>query len=48
MGCGAWGLTVARCRRSYCDREFDGEKVLVQHQTAKHFTCLAKNCGKRC
>ena len=34
--------------RSYCDREFDGEKILVQHQTAKHFTCTAKNCGKRC
>mmetsp|Transcript_22968 Transcript_22968/g.65707 ORF Transcript_22968/g.65707 Transcript_22968/m.65707 type:complete len:274 (+) Transcript_22968:75-896(+) len=23
----------------YCDREFDDEKVLVQHQKAKHFKC---------
>lgn len=23
----------------YCDREFDDEKILVQHQKAKHFKC---------
>nr|AET50646.1 hypothetical protein [Eimeria tenella] len=23
----------------YCDRGFDDEKVLVQHQKAKHFKC---------
>ena len=23
----------------YCDREFDDEKVLILHQTAKHFKC---------
>jgi len=23
----------------YCDREFDDEKVLIQHQKAKHFKC---------
>eukprot|EP01066_Platyproteum_vivax_P006715 Platyproteum_vivax@DN2442_c0_g1_i1.p1 len=27
----------------YCDREFDDEKVLVQHQKAKHFKCLQCN-----
>ncbi|CAI7890993.1 unnamed protein product [Closterium sp. NIES-54] len=23
----------------YCDREFDDEKILIQHQKAKHFKC---------
>jgi aspartate carbamoyltransferase regulatory subunit len=23
----------------YCDREFEDEKILVQHQKAKHFKC---------
>ena len=23
----------------YCDREFDDEKILIQHQRAKHFKC---------
>ncbi|KAI4978366.1 hypothetical protein ZWY2020_014920 [Hordeum vulgare] len=23
----------------YCDREFDDEKILAQHQKAKHFKC---------
>ncbi|KJP86002.1 hypothetical protein AK88_04333 [Plasmodium fragile] len=27
----------------YCDREFDDEKVLMQHQKAKHFKCLQCN-----
>lgn len=27
----------------YCDREFDDEKVLIQHQKAKHFKCMACN-----
>ncbi|KHJ97873.1 hypothetical protein OESDEN_02145 [Oesophagostomum dentatum] len=26
-------------RRKYCNREFDDEKVLIQHQKAKHFKC---------
>lgn len=25
----------------YCDREFDDEKVLIQHQKAKHFKCMS-------
>ena len=29
----------------YCDREFDDEKVLVQHQKAKHFKCHV--CNKK-
>ena len=35
----------------YCDREFDDEKVLIQHQKAKHFKCdfcskkLSTVCG---
>ncbi|KEG03395.1 zinc finger protein, putative [Plasmodium vinckei vinckei] len=27
----------------YCDREFDDEKVLIQHQKAKHFKCSQCN-----
>eukprot|EP00922_Rhytidocystis_sp_ex-Travisia-forbesii_P009698 GHVS01014188.1.p1 GENE.GHVS01014188.1~~GHVS01014188.1.p1 ORF type:complete len:396 (+),score=123.26 GHVS01014188.1:153-1340(+) len=27
----------------YCDREFDDEKVLIQHQKAKHFKCSECN-----
>ena len=23
----------------YCDREFDDEKILIQHQKAKHLKC---------
>ncbi|KIK23412.1 hypothetical protein PISMIDRAFT_100462, partial [Pisolithus microcarpus 441] len=23
----------------YCEREFEGDKVLMQHQKAKHFKC---------
>lgn len=29
----------------YCDREFNDEKVLVQHQKAKHFKC--HHCSKK-
>ncbi|KAF8411293.1 hypothetical protein HHK36_003840 [Tetracentron sinense] len=29
----------------YCDREFDDEKILVQHQKARHFKCLV--CHKK-
>lgn len=25
--------------RRYCNREFDDEKILIQHQKAKHFKC---------
>jgi len=31
------------CR--YCERDFEDEKVLVQHQKAKHFKCHL--CHKR-
>ncbi|KZV83175.1 hypothetical protein EXIGLDRAFT_742198 [Exidia glandulosa HHB12029] len=29
----------------YCEREFEDEKVLMQHQKAKHFKC--RNCPRR-
>ncbi|KAJ3033034.1 hypothetical protein HDV00_006844 [Rhizophlyctis rosea] len=29
----------------YCDREFEDEKVLINHQKAKHFKC--NSCGKK-
>jgi predicted RNA-binding Zn-ribbon protein involved in translation (DUF1610 family) len=29
----------------YCNRNFDSEKVLIQHQKAKHFKC--PNCHKK-
>jgi Zinc-finger double-stranded RNA-binding len=29
----------------YCDREFDDEAVLIQHQKSKHFKCTS--CGKK-
>lgn len=29
----------------YCDREFSDEKILIQHQRAKHFKC--PHCSKR-
>jgi hypothetical protein len=28
----------------YCDREFDDDNVLIEHQKARHFKCM---CGKR-
>jgi transposase-like protein len=28
---------LVHCR--YCDREFDNETILIQHQKAKHFKC---------
>ena len=31
----------------YCDREFDDEKILQQHQRAKHFKCTHERCNKR-
>ena len=30
-------FNVLTCR--YCNREFDDEKILIQHQKAKHFKC---------
>ncbi|KAG8050304.1 hypothetical protein GUJ93_ZPchr0009g908 [Zizania palustris] len=30
---------VEKVFRYYCDREFDEEKILAQHQKAKHFKC---------
>ncbi|KAL6003816.1 Protein SUPPRESSOR OF FRI 4 [Asimina triloba] len=30
---------ISRVWCYYCDREFDDEKILVQHQKAKHFKC---------
>lgn len=29
----------------YCDREFDNEAVVIQHQKSKHFRCI--ECGKK-
>eukprot|EP01068_Selenidium_serpulae_P013722 Selendium_serpulae@DN5995_c1_g2_i1.p2 len=29
----------------YCEREFDDEKVLIQHQKAKHFKC--QDCNRK-
>jgi Zn finger protein HypA/HybF involved in hydrogenase expression len=29
----------------YCNREFDDEKILLQHQKAKHFKC--HQCHKK-
>lgn len=29
----------------YCDREFEDDKILIQHQKAKHFKC--NNCHKK-
>lgn len=29
----------------YCTREFDDEKVLIQHQKAKHFKCT--ECSRK-
>lgn len=29
----------------YCDRQFDDEKVLIEHQKARHFKC--EQCGKK-
>lgn len=29
----------ALCSLRYCNREFDDEKILIQHQKAKHFKC---------
>ena len=29
----------------YCDREFEDEKVLINHQRARHFKCEV--CNKR-
>ena len=26
-------------KHRYCNREFDDEKILIQHQKAKHFKC---------
>ncbi len=27
------------CKLRYCNRDFDDEKILIQHQKAKHFKC---------
>ena len=32
----------------YCDREFDADGILLQHQKARHFLCRMPGCGKRC
>jgi NAD-dependent SIR2 family protein deacetylase len=29
----------------YCDRDFDDEKILMQHQKAKHFKCT--HCNRK-
>lgn len=32
----------------YCDKEYNTEAILYQHQKAKHFACLISKCSKRC
>lgn len=32
-------MNLVGYRLRYCNREFDDEKILVQHQKAKHFKC---------
>lgn len=32
----------------YCDREFDADGILLQHQKARHFLCRVPGCNKRC
>ncbi|KAJ6656449.1 hypothetical protein lerEdw1_003737 [Lerista edwardsae] len=34
----SYGLHKSCCQR-YCNRDFDDEKILIQHQKAKHFKC---------
>jgi hypothetical protein len=36
-------LTSVFCR--YCDRDFEDDKVLLQHQKQKHFKCT--HCPKK-
>lgn len=31
--------SVLNCDIRYCNRDFDDEKILIQHQKAKHFKC---------
>ncbi|EEH52654.1 uncharacterized protein MICPUCDRAFT_22504, partial [Micromonas pusilla CCMP1545] len=31
----------------YCDREFEDEKILQNHQRAKHFKCLHPGCNRK-
>ncbi len=34
-----WVFTYLGSFFRYCNREFDDEKILIQHQKAKHFKC---------
>jgi hypothetical protein len=43
LACLNWFAATASCR--YCDKEFENEETLVQHQKAKHWKCLL--CNKR-
>jgi hypothetical protein len=31
----------------YCDRDFENEKVLGDHQRAKHFKCIHQYCNRK-
>ncbi|KAK5134015.1 hypothetical protein LTR08_007020 [Meristemomyces frigidus] len=31
----------------YCERDFDDQKVLIQHMKAKHYKCQADRCNRR-
>lgn len=32
-------VSFLNCYPRYCNRDFDDEKILIQHQKAKHFKC---------
>ena len=38
MSFNCWAVSLTLAFR-YCNREFDDEKILIQHQKAKHFKC---------
>lgn len=33
------GIFLSKAFIRYCNREFEDEKILIQHQKAKHFKC---------
>lgn len=37
--CGIFKLYISLAMGRYCNREFEDEKILIQHQKAKHFKC---------
>src|SRR5687767_5514360 len=41
----ATGIFCEKPHSRYCNREFEDEKILIQHQKAKHFKCHI--CNKK-